>query len=221
MPDAASSTPSLPEPFEELSLDELRTRTSIKWTMYEPDVLPLWVAEMDVAPVPSVVAALERAVRAGDLGYPSMGTSYADALAGVAARRWGWELDVSATQPVADVITGVVASITLLTEPGDAVLVPSPVYPPLHEFTRQMGREVVPVPLTAEGRLDLGEIEAALAHPARRSCSSAARTTPPVWSTRGRSSVSWPSSQRATASRSWSTRSTRCSSPTPRRSCRG
>ena len=165
MPDAASSTPSLPEPFEELTLDELRTRTSIKWTMYEPDVLPLWVAEMDAMPAPAVVEAITDALRRGDVGYPSMGTSYADALAGVAARRWGWELDVSATQTVADVLTGVFASITLLTEPGDAVLVPSPVYPPLHEFTRQMGREVVPVPLTAEGRLDLGEIEAAMAHP--------------------------------------------------------
>ena len=161
MPDAAA----LPEPFEELSLEQLRTRTSIKWSMYEPDVLPLWVAEMDAMPVPAVTEAITDALRRGDTGYPTSGTGYADALAAVAARRWGWELDVSATQPVADVITGVVASITLLTEPGDAVLVPSPVYPPLHEFTRQRGREVVPVPLTPEGRLDLGAIEAAMAHP--------------------------------------------------------
>ena len=165
MPDASSSMSPPPEPFEELTLDQLRTRTSIKWSMYEPDVLPLWVAEMDAMPAPAVVEAITDALRRGDVGYPSMSTSYADALAGVAARRWDWELDVSATQTVADVLTGVFASITLLTEPGDAVLVPSPVYPPLHEFTRQMGREVVPVPITEEGRLDLGEIEAAMAHP--------------------------------------------------------
>jgi cystathionine beta-lyase len=165
LPESSPPERSLPEPFEELTLDQLRTRTSIKWSMYEPDVLPLWVAEMDAMPAPAVVGAITDALRRGDLGYPSMGTGYADALAGVAARRWGWELDASATQTVADVLTGVFASITLLTEPGDAVLVPSPVYPPLHEFTSQMGREVVPVPLTPEGRLDLGEIEAAMAHP--------------------------------------------------------
>jgi cystathionine beta-lyase len=152
----------LPEPFEVLSLDELRSRTSIKWSMFEPDVLPLWVAEMDAMPVPAVTEALTDALRRGDLGYPPMDTSYADALAAVAARRWGWELDVSATQNAADVLTGVFAAIELLTERGDAVVVPSPVYPPLHEFTRAMGREVVPVPLTPEGRLDLGAIDAAL-----------------------------------------------------------
>jgi cystathionine beta-lyase len=155
---------SRPEPFEELSLAELRTRTSIKWTMYEPDVLPLWVAEMDTMPVPAVTEALTDALRRGDLGYPPLDRSYADALADVAARRWGWELDVSATQNVADVLTGVFAAIELLTERGDAIVVPSPVYPPLHEFTRAMGREVVPVPLTPEGRLDLGAIDTALGH---------------------------------------------------------
>ena len=121
MPAASPSMSTLPEPFEELTLEQLRTRTSIKWSMYEPDVLPLWVAEMDAMPAPSVVEAITDALRRGDTGYPSMGTSYADALAAVAARRWGWELDVSLTQPVADVLTGVFASITLLTEPGDAL----------------------------------------------------------------------------------------------------
>jgi cystathionine beta-lyase len=152
----------LVEPFEELSLDELRSRASIKWSMFEPDVLPLWVAEMDAMPAPAVTAALTDALRRGDLGYPPMDTSYADALADVAARRWGWELDVAATQNVADVLTGVFAAIEMLTERGDAVVVPSPVYPPLHEFTRAMGRDVVPVPLTLEGRLDLGAIDAEL-----------------------------------------------------------
>ncbi len=155
---------SLPEPFEELSLDELRSRTSIKWSMFDPDVLPLWVAEMDAMPAPAVTEALTDALHRGDLGYPPLDTSYAVALADVAARRWGWALDVSATQNVADVLTGVFAAIELLTERGDAVVVPSPVYPPLHEFTRAMGRDVVPVPLTPEGRLDLGAIDATLGH---------------------------------------------------------
>ena len=44
-------------------LDALRERRSVKWRLYGPDVLPLWVAEMDVAPVPSVVTALDRAIR--------------------------------------------------------------------------------------------------------------------------------------------------------------
>jgi cystathionine beta-lyase len=149
-------------PFEALSLDDLRTRTSIKWRMYPPDVLPLWVAEMDAMPAPPVVEALEDALRRGDIGYPPLDTSYAEALADVARRRWGWEPDVTATQTVADVLTGVHHALAALSSPGDVVLVPSPVYPPLLDFTAEMDRRVVPVPLTAEGRLDLDAIGAAM-----------------------------------------------------------
>lgn len=149
-------------PFEALSLDDLRTRTSIKWRMYPPDVLPLWVAEMDAMPAPVVVDALEGALRRGDVGYPPLDTSYAEALADVARRRWGWEPDVTATQTVADVLTGVHHALAALSSPGDVVLVPSPVYPPLLDFTAEMDRRVVPVPLTPEGRLDLDAIGAAM-----------------------------------------------------------
>jgi len=158
----------LAEPFEELSLDELRTRTSIKWTMYEPDVLPLWVAEMDVAPVPSVVAALERAVRAGDLGYPPMDDSYAESFAAVAARRWGWAVDVDGTSLAADVLTGVREALLAATGPGDGILLPTPVYHPLVDMPASIGRRLVACPLTEEGRLDLGAIAAGLQDPSVR-----------------------------------------------------
>ncbi len=158
----------LTDPFEELSLDALRTRTSIKWTMFEPDVLPLWVAEMDVAPVPSVVTALDRAIRAGDLGYPAMDASYAESFAAVAARRWGWTVDVAGTTPVADVLTGVREALLVATEPGDAILLPTPVYHPLVDMPGSIGRRLVTCPLTAEGRLDLTTIAAGLQDPSVR-----------------------------------------------------
>ena len=55
-------------PLCRLSLADLRRRTSIKWRKYPPDVLPLWVAEMDV-PLPGPVAdALTEAIALGDTG---------------------------------------------------------------------------------------------------------------------------------------------------------
>ena len=153
--------PSVP-PFEQLRLDQLRARTSIKWRMFDPEVLPLWVAEMDALPTPAVAEALAAALAAGDTGYPAMGTAYADSFLGVAQRRWGWTFDPALTHTAADVITGVHAALELVTEPGDGVLVPMPVYAPLHAFTALMGRRVVPSPLSAAGRLDLDHIAATL-----------------------------------------------------------
>ena len=46
-----------------------RDRTSVKWVAFPPDVLPVWVAEMDVDPCPAVVRAVTAAMRRGDTGY--------------------------------------------------------------------------------------------------------------------------------------------------------
>ena len=53
----------------DVSLNDLRRRKSEKWAAYPPDVLPAWVAEMDVALAPPIRAALERALELGDTGY--------------------------------------------------------------------------------------------------------------------------------------------------------
>jgi cystathionine beta-lyase len=147
-------------PLERLSLEQLRRRTSAKWTMYDADVLPLWVAEMDVMPAEPVREALERAVRDGDTGYPGR-TSYAEALALFASDRWGWSgLDPARTALVADVMTGATQAIRLLTEQGSSVVVNPPVYPPFFGFVEGAGRTVVEAPLR-EGRLDPDALEQA------------------------------------------------------------
>ena len=51
-----------------LTESELRQRRSLKWRTYAPDVLPLWVAEMDAAVQPSVRRELDAALDRGDTG---------------------------------------------------------------------------------------------------------------------------------------------------------
>ena len=159
--------PDLPDPLEQLTLAELRCRTSTKWREHPPDVLPLWVAEMDVPLAEPVQRVLHDAVARGDTGYPS-GTGYAEALAAFAAERWAWDdLDVARTAQVPDVMLGIVEVLELLTAPGDAVVVNCPVYPPFYAFLESRGRQVVEAPLTADSRLDLDALEQAMAGPAR------------------------------------------------------
>lgn len=154
-PSPTDSTPTPPDPFD-VPLAELRERTSVKWRVYPPDVLPLWVAEMDVRQAPAVVDAVGQAMTRGDTGY-DMGVAYGEAWARFAADRWGWAVDPAATRLVPDVMIGITEALRVLTDPGDAVVVSPPVYPPFVEFTRGEGRRVVDAPLTAEGRLDLAD----------------------------------------------------------------
>ncbi|MFC8672053.1 MalY/PatB family protein [Streptomyces griseorubiginosus] len=151
--------PDTPNPLRALSPERLRRRTSMKWRTYPEDVLPLWVAEMDVPLAEPVVRAVREAMELGDTGYPA-GTAYAEALAAFAAERWAWEgLAVERTAIVPDVMMGIVEMLKLVSGPGDPVVVNSPVYPPFFPFVENMGRKVVEAPLGADGRLDLGVLE--------------------------------------------------------------
>ncbi|WP_129305158.1 aminotransferase class I/II-fold pyridoxal phosphate-dependent enzyme [Streptomyces sp. L2] len=148
-----------PDPLRVLGLDQLRRRTSMKWRTYPEDVLPLWVAEMDVPLAEPVVRAVTDALALGDTGYPA-GTAYADALAAFAGKRWDWHgLAVERTAIVPDVMLGVVEMLKLVTSPGDPVVVNSPVYPPFYQFVTHLDRRVVECPLGADARIDLGALE--------------------------------------------------------------
>ncbi len=147
-------------PFD-VPLQTLRRRTSEKWRAAPPDVLPLWVAEMDVMVAEPIVRALHDAVALGDTGYAS-GTGYAEALAGFAAERWGWDgLEVGRSALVPDVMMGIVEVLKLITAPGDTVVVSPPVYPPFYAFVEHLDRRIAEAPLTGEGRLDLDALGAA------------------------------------------------------------
>lgn len=146
-------------PLTQLSLEQLRRRTSMKWRTYPQDVLPLWVAEMDVPLAEPVAEAIIRAVALGDTGYPA-GTDYAEALAEFAHKRWGWDgLAVERTAIVPDVMLGVVEMLKLVSSPGDPVVVNSPVYPPFYQFAGNLDRTVVEAPLGPDLRIDFATLE--------------------------------------------------------------
>jgi len=149
------------------SLETLRKRRSAKWRTYPADVLPLAVAEMDCSLAPPITAALRAAVDAADTGYSAAQPDLGQALAGFAARRWGWQIDPSAVTAITDVGVGAVELLRMLTRPADVVLISPPVYPPFFDWAPEAGAQLREVPLTADYRLDLPALEAAFAaHPA-------------------------------------------------------
>ena len=150
----------------DLTESELRRRTSLKWNVYAPDVLPLWVAEMDVRVLPEVVTAVTEALEAGDTGYP-WGTRYAEAYADMADARWGWRPELDQLRRSGDVMNAILSLLLGNTAEGDHVVLNPPVYPPFWQVVEGYRRHVTQVPLTASGRLDLAALEAAFTGPDR------------------------------------------------------
>lgn len=91
-------------PFD-LTLEEMRTHRSAKWSRVAPDVLPAWTAEMDVRTAPAVAEALRTAVDRSDLGYAGHPRPVVEAFAGFARDTWGWDplADGGSVRVMADV----------------------------------------------------------------------------------------------------------------------
>lgn len=198
-------------PFDDLALDRLRSRTSAKWRYYPEDVLPLWVAEMDAAVAPPIVDAVHEALANGDTGYPA-GHTYAEAMARFAADRWGWTFGPETTANVTDVMTGILEVIRVISPDDEAIVLTPPVYPPFYGVARTLGRTVVEARLDADDRLDPATLESAFAEATaggRRAILILSNPHNPTGtSTRGPNSRTSPGSPGSTVSVSSPTRST-------------
>ena len=70
-----------------------RGTNAIKWDMdTDPEVLPMWVADMDFRTAPAVAAALQRRVQHDIFGYATAPKAYYDAITGWFRRRHGWQI---------------------------------------------------------------------------------------------------------------------------------
>jgi cystathionine beta-lyase len=138
--------------FDDLRLDDLRRRRSEKWTRYGPDVLPLFVAEMDFQLAEPIRRAVHELIDRGDTGYPA-GRAHNEAFARFAERRFGWSLDPALVSTVPDVMTGVEFAISQLTEPGDPIVFFTPAYPPFFLAVETTTRRTVAgVPLAGDAQ---------------------------------------------------------------------
>jgi len=157
-------------PLQALPLDQLRQRSSTKWQKYPPEVLPLFVAETDYALAPAITDVLARAVQLGDTGYTPPEPGVREAFVEFSRRRFAWEVDPALVFWTGDVMMGVVEILRRVIEPGERVVVMTPVYPPFFDTVEEAGGVVERVSLArteAGWAIDLLAVEAALAGGAR------------------------------------------------------
>lgn len=143
---------------------------SYKWdTAVRPDVLPMWVADMDFRTAPAIIGALQRRVAHGIFGYTRVPDAYYDAVTGWFSRRHGWTFDRDWIIYTSGVVPAISAIIKALAAPGDKVLVQSPVYNCFFSSIRNNGCEIVSSPLIYVDntyRMDFEDLERKASDPA-------------------------------------------------------
>ncbi|MBS0640787.1 MAG: PatB family C-S lyase [Proteobacteria bacterium] len=140
----------------------LRARRTSKWHKFADDVLPAWVADMDFGIAPAIREALTRLTRDQEYGYAAREGVLADAFVRRMARRFDWHTNPADAFPVGDLVQASFSSVMAFSEPGDAVLLQLPSYPPFMRAIEDTGRRLLANPMRDDGRrwvLDLAAYE--------------------------------------------------------------
>lgn len=137
-------------------IERLRSLTCAKWTWYDPDVIPAWVADMDFLPAPVVTDAMRELIDRGDLGYNFAAYGrIPEVFAERQSARFGWSPSPEHARLFDDVMQAVETVLWLNTTPGDGVVLFTPVYAPFYKALEATGCRVIDVPLDEDTwRLD-------------------------------------------------------------------
>ena len=143
-----------------------RATESEKWRAYPPDVLPLWVADMDFVSPEPVIRALRERVEHGVFGYPHEPPELREIIVARLADRYGWQIRLEDLVYIPGVIRGFNLACHTVAEPGGSVLVQTPVYPPMLSAagTAGMTRQDAPLARDANGsyRVDWENFDSAI-----------------------------------------------------------
>lgn len=129
---------------------ELRRQRTAKWTQFRPDVLPCWVADMDLAVAAPVREAIAKVSEAALHGYPlrdgrSPDRPLADAFVARVLRLYGWPIAPEQVIAISDLVQAIHACLFAFSAPDEGAILAMPSYPPFRRALDTVGRPLVPL----------------------------------------------------------------------------
>ncbi len=128
------------------------------------DVLPMWVADMDFAAPQPVIDAMARRVAHGAFGYTAITDADYDAVTGWMKRRHNLDVEKSDVLFSPGVVDSLRVAVAAVTEPGDTVVILTPVYGPFYASAEAAQCQIRRCPLVQDEdgwHIDYSDLEAA------------------------------------------------------------
>lgn len=126
-----------------------RNSGSVKWRdMLEkqPDVpegvVPLSVADMEFKTAPEITAGLKEYIETQALGYTEATDTYYDAVAGWMKDRHGWDVKREWIVTTPGIVLALGLAVRAFTQPGEGVIIMTPVYYPFYMVVEKQGRKL-------------------------------------------------------------------------------
>ncbi len=126
------------------------------------DLIPLWVADMDFPVAPSIRAALQKRLDHGIFGYNLRLPMFYDTVLNWVSRQYGLKAERDWMLSTPGVMPAVSLAVTVLSDPGDGVLIQTPVYRPFHNAALDQGRILLTSPLLLKDghyEIDFADLE--------------------------------------------------------------
>ena len=120
-----------------------RDTCSVKWDYGERDVLPMWVADMDFESPREIVDAITERAAQGTFGYTLTPDSYYQAIVDWMKEHQGWKIEKDWFVTTPGVLPALCFAVRAYTQPGDKVIIQSPVYHPFKYVIVRNEREPV------------------------------------------------------------------------------
>jgi len=151
------------------TLHRLHARRGIKWSAHPADVIPAWIADMDFEVAAPIREFLMDAARASDLGYPpALDTDpLAEIFCERMARCYDWRPEIARVELLSDIVQGLYIALDRYSNPGQGVVIQTPIYPPFLSAAKEVGRPALcnPLRLGAHGfEIDLDGLRDLLIH---------------------------------------------------------
>ncbi|MFA8432947.1 MAG: MalY/PatB family protein [Marinifilaceae bacterium] len=152
------------------NFDEINDRKNTHCVKYDrleenfgsPDLLPLWVADMDFKTPECIVKAIQKRASHEIYGYTFRDTGCNRAIKNWLLQKHGWKIEEEWLSSSPGVVTALSISVMAFTNPGDRIAVQPPVYFPFFQVIKDNDRELIHNPLIREGnsyRMDFDHLE--------------------------------------------------------------
>ena len=149
-----------------MSFDDIIDRRGshcVKWDMMEAIYgvpadkgLAMWVADMDFRPPACVLEAVQAQIDHGIIGYFGDDSRYKAAIQWWMAERHGWDVDPAGIFTTHGLVNGTAMCVDTFTEPGDGVVLFTPVYHAFAKVIRGNNRRVVECEMVeVQGRYEM------------------------------------------------------------------
>ena len=110
-------------------------------------IIPLSVADMELKNPPEIIKGLQEYLENAVLGYPSATKEFLDAVTSWTKRRYGWETKSEWIINTPGIVNAFYQCVRAFTNPGDGVIVMTPVYYPFFMAIETNDRKIVRNPL--------------------------------------------------------------------------